>query len=118
MRITDHRSPAVTSWKGAPAGSPSAAAPGHGRPGAVRLLYFADTPGQTGSALILDNQTAWIVTQITGMEHLVNERNRSKQWTAYRYGVYLAWMTTVSGQLQVRPDFLEYALFLEAKRSR
>jgi hypothetical protein len=52
------------------------------------------------------------------MEHLVNERNRSKQWTAYRYGVYLAWMTTVSGQLQVRPDFLEYALFLEAKRSR
>jgi hypothetical protein len=27
-------------------------------------------------------------------------------------------MTTVSGQLQVRPDFLEYALFLEAKRRR
>ncbi len=84
----------------------------------TKLLYFADTPGQTGSALILDNQTAWMVTQITGMEHLVDERNRSERWTAYRYGVYLAWMTTVSGQLQVRPDFLEYALFLEARRRR
>ena len=84
----------------------------------TKLLGFADTPGETGSALILDNQTAWMVTQISGMEHLIDERNRSERWTAYRYGVYLAWMTTVSGQLQVRPDFLEYALFLEAKRRR
>jgi hypothetical protein len=27
-------------------------------------------------------------------------------------------MTAVSGQLQVQPDFLEYILFLEAKRRR
>jgi hypothetical protein len=84
----------------------------------TKLLYFADTPGEAGSALILDNQTAWMVTQITGMEHLVDQRNRSGRWTAYRYGVYLAWMTMVSEQLQVRPDFLEYALFLEARRRR
>ena len=84
----------------------------------TKLLYFADTPGATGSALILDNQTAWMVTQLSGMEHLIDGRNRSERWTAYRYGVYLAWMTKVSGQLQVRPDFLEYALFLEAKRRR
>lgn len=84
----------------------------------TKLLYFADTPGETGSALILDNQTAWMVTQLTGMEHLIRKRNRSERWTAYRYGVYLAWMTMVSGQLQVQPDFLEYALFLEAKRRR
>lgn len=84
----------------------------------TKLLYFADTPGATGSALILDNQTAWMVTQLSGMEHLIDERNRSERWTAYRYGVYLVWMTAVSGQLQVQPDFLEYILFLEAKRRR
>jgi hypothetical protein len=84
----------------------------------TKLLYSADAPGETGRALILDNQTAWIVNQISGMEHLVDERNRSERWTAYRYGVYLAWMTMVSEQFQVRPDFLEYALFLEARRRR
>ena len=84
----------------------------------TKLLYLADTQGATGSALILDNQTAWMVTQLSGMEHLIDERNRSERWRAYRYGVYLAWMTAVSGQLQVQPDFLEYALFLEAKRRR
>jgi hypothetical protein len=84
----------------------------------TKLLYFADTAGGTGSALILDNQTAWMVTQISGMEHLIDKRNRSERWTTYRYGVYLAWMTIMSEQLQVRPDFLEYTLFLEAKRRR
>ncbi len=84
----------------------------------TKFLYFADIPGETGRALILDNQTAWMVTQLSRMEHLVDQRNRSERWTAYRYGVYLAWMTTVSGQLQVRPDFLEYALFVEARRRR
>jgi len=84
----------------------------------TKFLYFADTPGEPGSALILDNQTAWMVTQVSDMEHLVDHRNRSERWTAYRYGVYLAWIAMVSEQLQVRPDFLEYALFLEAKRRR
>jgi hypothetical protein len=84
----------------------------------TKLLYFADTRSETGRALILDNQTAWMVAQLTGMEHLIDGRNQSERWTAYRYGVYLAWMTTVSGQLQVQPDFLEYALFLEARRRR
>jgi len=59
-----------------------------------------------------------MITQLTGMEHLIDGRNRSERWTAYRYGVYLAWMRAVSGQLQVQPDFLEYTLFLEAKRRR
>jgi hypothetical protein len=84
----------------------------------TKLLYFADTPGAAGGALILDNQTAWMVSKITGMQHLVDQRNRSERWTAYRYGVYLAWMTMVSGQLQIRPDFLEYSLFLEARLTR
>jgi hypothetical protein len=84
----------------------------------AKLLYFADTRAVTGSALILDNQTVWMVTQLNGMKHLINEPNWSERWTAYRYEVYLAWMSAVSGKLQVQPDFLEYALFLEAKRRR
>ncbi len=84
----------------------------------TKLLYFASIPGGAGSALILDNQTAWMVSAITGMDHFVDQHNRSERWTAYRYGVYLAWMTEVSAQLKVQPDFLEYALFMEAKRRR
>ena len=84
----------------------------------TKLLYFASTPGGPGSALILDNQTAWMVSVITGMDRFVDQQNRSERWTAYRYGVYLAWMTEVSSQLEVQPDFLEYALFMEAKRRR
>lgn len=84
----------------------------------TKLLYFASTPGVSGSALILDNQTAWMVSTITGMDHFVDQYNRSERWTAYRYGVYLAWMTEVSAQLKIQPDFLEYALFMEARRRR
>lgn len=84
----------------------------------TKFLYFAAPPGVIGGPLILDNQIAWMLTQITPMEHLLVRRNRSQRWTGYRYGVYLAWMAMMSEQLQVRPDFLEYALFEEAKRRR
>lgn len=84
----------------------------------TKLLYFASTPGVSGSTLILDNQTAWMVSTITGMDHFVDQHHRSERWTAYRYGVYLAWMTEVSAQLEIQPDFLEYALFMEARRRR
>jgi hypothetical protein len=82
----------------------------------TKALYFADAPGETGSALILDKQTAWMIRRITRMEHLVNERNQSERWTKYRYAVYLAWMAMVSEELQVATDFLEYALFMAATR--
>jgi Putative 8-oxoguanine DNA glycosylase OGG-like protein len=84
----------------------------------TKLLYFASIPGGARSALILDNQTGWMISAITGMDHFVDQHNRSERWTAYRFGVYLAWMTEVSAQLKVQPDFLEYALFMEAKRRR
>lgn len=84
----------------------------------TKLLYFADTPEQAGRALILDNQVAWMIAQITGIRHLVFGHGWSVRWTAYRYGVYLAWMTMVSERLGVPRDFLEYALFKEARRRR
>lgn len=56
--------------------------------------------------------------QLSGMEHLAGQRHRSERRAACRYEACLAWMTTVPGQLQVWPDFLEYALFPAARRSR
>ncbi|HUB37804.1 MAG TPA: hypothetical protein VMA72_03030 [Streptosporangiaceae bacterium] len=82
----------------------------------TKLLYFA--AGESGGALILDNQTAWIVARLSSMNHLVSTRGRSECWTVWRYAVYLAWIRMVATQLQVQPDFLEYALFSEAKRRR
>jgi hypothetical protein len=32
------------------------------------------------------------VHRLSGIEHLVTEHGRSDRWTAWRYGVYLAWM--------------------------
>jgi hypothetical protein len=49
---------------------------------------------------------------------LVNKRGGSGRWTAYRYGVYQAWMNLVAVELDVSPDFLEYALFEEERRRR
>ena len=70
------------------------------------------------STLILDNQIARTVHTMSGMEHLVGRYGRSECWTAWRYGVYLAWMCRVADALEVQPDFLEYALFMEAKQRR
>lgn len=81
----------------------------------TKLLYFADPSHR---ALILDNQMAWIVHELTGIEHLVDNRGRSECWTRWRYAVYLAWMHQVAEQSEVQPDFLEYALFREARRRR
>jgi len=66
--------------------------------------------------LILDNVTARVVADISRMPHLVDARQRSERWTAYRYGVYLAWMSLVAAHLGVPRDFLEYALFLDGRR--
>ena len=82
----------------------------------TKLLYFADTSSAAGSALVLDNLTARVVANVSGLPHLVDRRGRSGRWTAYRYGVYLAWMTRVSAKLDVSPDLLEYALFTEGRR--
>lgn len=84
----------------------------------TKLLHFADTPSAADSAVILDNLTARVVADVSGLPHLVDRRGRSERWTAYRYGVYLAWMTLVSAKLDVSPDLLEYALFAEGRRQR
>jgi len=78
----------------------------------TKLLYFADA---SGTALILDNQLARIVHRLSGMDHLVKRYGRSECWTTWRYGVYLAWMHRAADMMEVRPDFLEYALFTEAR---
>jgi hypothetical protein len=82
----------------------------------TKLLYLAGAPGEARGALILDNQTAWMVAKLSSMEHFVNKRNQSERWTTWRYGVYIAWMRMVAQQCRVHPDVLEYALFSEAKR--
>lgn len=79
----------------------------------TKLLYFADPERR---ALILDNRMARIVHQLSDMEHLVNKGRASERWTAWRYGVYLAWMRQTAERLQVQPDFLEYALFSTGRR--
>jgi hypothetical protein len=84
----------------------------------TKLLYFAHTGSAPGSALILDNLTATAVGATTGLPHFVNKRGGSVRWTAYRYGVYLAWMNLVAAELDVPPDFLEYVLFEEERRGR
>jgi hypothetical protein len=81
----------------------------------TKLLYFADPSLGT---LILDNQLAWIVHQLSGIEHLITRRSRSERWTTWRYAVYLAWMRQVADQMGVQPGLLEYALFMEAGRLR
>jgi hypothetical protein len=81
----------------------------------TKLLDFADA---SRTALILDSQLAWIVHHSSGMPHLVNRYGGSECWTAFRYGAYMAWMRQVASVLEVQADFLEYALFMEAKRLR
>jgi hypothetical protein len=57
-------------------------------------------PSARPGGAILDNQTAWMmISTITGMEHFVDRHNRSERWTAYRYGVDLAWIIMLSEQL-------------------
>ena len=73
---------------------------------------------QPVAPLILDNLTARVVADVSGLPHLVDRRGRSERWTAYRYGVYLDWMTLVSAKLDISPDLLEYALFTEGRRRR
>jgi hypothetical protein len=78
----------------------------------TKLLYFAHSESAPGSALILDNLTATAVGEISGLLHFVNKRGKSVRWTAYRYGVYLAWMNWMAAEQDVAPDFLEYSLFV------
>jgi hypothetical protein len=80
----------------------------------TKLLYFADS---SRHALILDNQVAWIVQQLSTMSFL-GRRGQSRAWTTYRYAVYLHWMRLVAAKLDVPTDALEYALFGEARRQR
>jgi hypothetical protein len=84
----------------------------------TKLLYFADVQSASGRALILDNLTARVVADISGLPYLVDERGRSERWTEYRYGVYLTWMALVSAKLDIPLDFLEYALFAEGRRRK
>lgn len=76
----------------------------------TKLLYFADAARPQG-ALILDQVLSREVADLTGMPHLVDSRGRTRRWTGYRYGVYLAWMAQTAAEFQVPADFLEYALF-------
>ena len=82
----------------------------------TKLLYAADMPGAVEGALILDNVTARVVADTSRMPHFVDARRQSQRWTAYRYGIYLAWMTLVAAHFEVPRDFLEYALFLDGRR--
>lgn len=84
----------------------------------TKFLYFADAGSVPGSALILDNLTATAVGAISGLPNFVNRRGGSVRWTAYRYGVYLAWMKLVAAEQEVKPDFLEYALFEDERQQR
>jgi hypothetical protein len=73
-------------------------------------LYFVDA-SRPRRALILDQVLAREVAGLTGMPHLADSHGRARRWTAYRYGVYLAWMAQTAADFQVPPDFLEFALF-------
>jgi hypothetical protein len=81
----------------------------------TKLLYFANTSGEGLIALILDHQMARIVRRLSGIRYLVTGGRNYRRWTAYRYGVYLAWMHLVAEELDVRADFLEYALFTQGR---
>jgi hypothetical protein len=81
----------------------------------TKFLYFADTASGPWKALILDQRVAREVADLSRMPHFVNRAGKARRWTAFRYGVYLAWMAQTSAQYKVQPDLLEYALFLASQ---
>ncbi len=74
----------------------------------TKVLYFS-TPG----ALILDNVLARAVHGLTGMPHLLNRTGGSREWTCYRYAVYVSWMGQTAAKVGIAPDTLEYTLFTQ-----
>lgn len=72
----------------------------------TKFLYFT-TPG----ALILDNVLARRVYDLAQIPHFVAGKNRSVQWSPYRYAVYLKWMQQTATQIEAEPEELELTLF-------
>lgn len=72
----------------------------------TKFLYFS-TPG----ALILDNQLANAVHQLSQLPHLVARNRQSLVWTPYCYSVYLHWMAQTARAVGVEPELLELTLF-------
>jgi hypothetical protein len=94
------------------------AAPGWGPAFFTKMLYFAGAEAAVGCPpLILDALLARQVHALTGMQYLVDRRGRAQRWSAWRYGVYLAWMKQASDNLDVPPDMLELSLFLAERRN-
>lgn len=77
----------------------------------TKFLYFT-TPG----ALILDNVLARRVHDLAQIPYLVAGKNRSVQWSPYRYAVYLKWMQQNASRIDAEPDELELTLFTLTSR--
>lgn len=94
------------------------AAPAWGPAFFTKLLYFAGEDVEVGRRpLILDALLARQVHALTGMEYLVDRRDRALRWGAWRYGVYLAWMGQTADNVGVAADLLELSLFLAERRN-
>ncbi len=76
----------------------------------TKFLYVA-APAGGPTVLILDEKLAARVKALSGMQHLVTERGKVKDWTPHRYSVYCAWMGQTAARYEVAPDWLELALF-------
>jgi hypothetical protein len=72
----------------------------------TKFLYFA-VPG----ALILDNNVAKAVHDLSNLPNLVTDDGQSVAWTPYRYAVYLHWMRQTAEAVGVWPAMLELTLF-------
>lgn len=76
----------------------------------TKALYFGLRSDSTRSPLILDRVMARQVTQLSDMPHLLY-RGFGYNWSANRYGAYLAWMRQTAEHFGVSPELLEYSLF-------